>query len=149
MTPADPDVVARAILAPVVDAALRGVALAGVIGVFILMLRRTRAAIRLSAWTLVLYGALAIPAVSLVLPAWQWPVPTIDAWQGWWHAPAAPASTAAARSSVTSGHAVVGSALAPAESPWSVARLAAAIYLMGIVCWAFLDPVTPIARESS
>jgi ACS family glucarate transporter-like MFS transporter len=32
---------------------------------------------------------------------------------------------------------------------WNLAFYAsAAIYLMGIVCWRFLDPVTPLSKEA-
>ena len=43
---------------------------------------------------------------------------------------------------------VIGLILKLTDSNWNLTfYVSAAIYLLGILCWMFLDPVTPLERE--
>lgn len=133
MTPPEIDQLARSVLAPVADAAVRALALACLIGIAIVFFRSARAAVRLSVWTVVLYGALALPVLGLVVPAWQWRVPTINALQGWWPAPATAMVPVTSASSAISTPLAAGHAAAPVSTTWSTIAIAAVIYLAGVL----------------
>jgi HEAT repeat protein/beta-lactamase regulating signal transducer with metallopeptidase domain len=62
------------VIAQVVDAGLRASVLLGVAGLAALLLRRGSAAARHFVWTLGLLGALALPVVSALVPAWKLPL---------------------------------------------------------------------------
>jgi len=57
----------------IVDAALRGLAVAAAIGAVLTLMPRLSATVRLRAWTVVLYAVLVLPVVGLVTPSWRWP----------------------------------------------------------------------------
>jgi TonB family protein len=65
-------------LTVVVDAAVRSLALAALVGAALSLLRVRRAALRLGAWTMVLYTALAMPVLTRWLPPLAVPMPAIE-----------------------------------------------------------------------
>ena len=129
----DLDRSARALLLIVLDASLRALVLAALAALLLAVVRPRRAAVRLGVWSAVLYGSLVVPALGLVLPAFDWPVTVPAAIQQSWAAvdpsPAtAPLESAAPRHAAAS---VVG-ATAPTTAsaiPWFAG--AAAIYAAG------------------
>ena len=128
MTASDFDHVARALLGGAADAAVRAFVLACLMGLAIVLLRRTRASARLRAWTVVLCAALALPVLAIGLPAWRWPVPTMTLLDAW----VPTGSPAIAQPIVSAAQPVV---VAPAPGPvWpSAAVIVAAIYLAGVL----------------
>lgn len=59
------------------DAAVRAFVLGGAVGLTLALLRPKRAAVRLSAWTIVLYAALAMPLLDRAVPTLRWPLPIL------------------------------------------------------------------------
>jgi len=57
--------------------ATRSLVFAGAMGLALSALRVSRAAVRLCAWTIVLYAALAMPLLGWVLPGLRWSLPNI------------------------------------------------------------------------
>jgi beta-lactamase regulating signal transducer with metallopeptidase domain len=128
MTSSDFDHVARALLGGAGDAAVRALVLACLMGVAIVLLRRTRASARLTAWTAVLCAGLALPVLAIAVPAWSWSVPTMALLDVWvpTGSPAIAQQGAGVAQSVASVPAVA--------SAWpSAAVIVAAVYLMGVL----------------
>jgi beta-lactamase regulating signal transducer with metallopeptidase domain len=130
MTSSDFDHTARLLLAGAADASVRAFVLACLMGVAIVMLRRTRASARLRAWTVVLCAALALPVLAIALPAWRWSVPTMALLDAW----VPTGSPAIARQVVSAAQPVV---VAPTSgSVWpSAAVIVAAVYLAGVLAF--------------
>ena len=75
MTTADLDTLARTVLAAMGEATVRSLMLAALVGAALAIFRITRAADRLAAWRLVLWGSVAIPILGVVLPVLPIPIP--------------------------------------------------------------------------
>jgi TonB family protein len=112
----------------VVDAALRALVVAAVTGALLMLIPRARATLRLRAWTVVLYGVLALPVLGLVLPAWQWPVSPPALLAAW--TPASQNSIDALSAGTTAGAAV---SLSQAPASVSVPVIVATAYVAGVL----------------
>jgi TonB family protein len=128
MTPLDLDHLARTFLTILADVALRGVVIASVIGIAILLLRGKGAALRLRAWTIVLVAAIALPAIGLIVPAWSWQIPTLQIQETWSPAPAVVQSTTRNAGTVSSTVPV-----RPAVVGVTAPMVAVGIYLAGVL----------------
>ena len=120
----------RTLLGFVADAAIRGIVIAAVIGAAIQLLRGRDAALRLKAWTVVLWAALALPAIGLIVPVWQWPIPVVELQEAWVSGPAPEHMTVSTAAALTNG-APVSPTAAPARI--SGPMIAGAIYLAGVL----------------
>jgi TonB family protein len=68
-----------ALLAALAESAIRALLLAMVMGGALALLRVRHTVWRLSAWTIVLWAALAMPALGRVLPTWRVPIANVPA----------------------------------------------------------------------
>jgi VWFA-related protein/TonB family protein len=73
-------------LVAIVESVLRTLAFAGVVGMAIAVFRVRWAAVRLHAWRIVLYAALAMPVLGRTLPVLRVPVPAVPAFSELWAA---------------------------------------------------------------
>ncbi|HEX5069323.1 MAG TPA: TonB family protein [Vicinamibacterales bacterium] len=71
-----------AILMFVIDAALRGLIVAAIMGTLLVFLPRQSARLRLRAWTFVLYALLAMPIAGLIAPVWREVIPSVPVFDG-------------------------------------------------------------------
>jgi HEAT repeat protein/beta-lactamase regulating signal transducer with metallopeptidase domain len=125
-------------IAQVLDAGLRATVVLGAAGLAAFLLRRGSAAARHFAWTLGLIGALTLPLVSALVPAWKLPLlpapaatlPLLAA-----EAPASPAHDPVVRRSVTpplpAPRAAAQTAPVPATAPVDWAARLALLWLAG------------------
>jgi len=120
------------VLVFVIDAALRALVVAGATGAVLMFIPRARATLRLRAWTVVLYGLLALPVLGFVLPVWQWPVSPPALLASW--APAPQGSIDVPLVGTTAGPAVSVSQL-PAGV--SVPAIVATVYVVGVLWFVF------------
>lgn len=132
MIPADLDPIARAVLALVADSAVRAIALAGAMGVGIVWLRGKGAAARLSAWTVVLYAAMLLPALSMLVPGWQWSLPSILILTDWTQTITSSSTSAGVPSAATGGAATQIASVESARPLITYAVIVAAIYVAGV-----------------
>ena len=122
----DLDRLARALLIVILDSAVRASVVAAVIGVAIHLLRGRGAALQLKAWTVVLWAALALPALGLVVPAWQWVIPVLQV---------APSQPAAFGTAATVAATATDTALPATVGPVRVSGLVfvGALYVAGLM----------------
>lgn len=131
MTPAAFDLLARALLEAVGDTAIRVLPIAGVTALAMIVFRRQPARFRLTAWTVVLCAALALPLV----PAWSISVPVVPVVKE--HNPPSPSARALPATSVPSHEPVALTTVETARTNWSWPTVAAAIYLIGVALLLF------------
>jgi TonB family protein len=119
---------AQALVGILVDAAIRGLVLAVVVGGVLAVLPVRRAADRLAAWRLVLYAAFAMPLIAQVAPAFVVPVPALATL-------ATPADgISAALTTESAGVAAAADGWSEDRTIWlSSAALALAIYFLGVI----------------
>jgi TonB family protein len=82
------DQFARDFLTLLLDSSVRTLAVAGLVGLALFALRVRTASIQGWAWTIVLYAALVMPALTALTPEWRLPLPSALAITDWIAAPA-------------------------------------------------------------